>query len=180
MRVAEFLDALKAKDILIWVENGKVKYEINSEDFSDDFLQKLKSHKQEIIDYLSKSEKRGETNNQPQDVRTVLNDFVGKGCFFQFADDGSTVEYPAYLLTEAENNWLTANHWEAMAILFQSWLMRNVFNQNPDQLEQFKFEVNERIALMTDSDYQAVYLDAVLQIGWQWWLNFQPNFKTDH
>lgn len=108
-----------------------------------------------------------------QDVREVLNQFGAKGWQVVLSENGSEIDHLAEVLTDSETDWLIHNFDEVRAVLFQSWLVRNVFNQNPDLLEDFRFEVMERLALMSDSGEQSVYLKAVLLVGWQWWLNYQ-------
>lgn len=189
MRITTLFDELRAKDIIVFLENGKVKVDAPEQLLTDELLQTLRSKKNEIAEYLTKfgnlSNENNCTpiahsiNNETQDVREVLNQFGAKGWQVTLSENGSEIDHLAEVLTDSETNWLTQNFNEIRAVLFQSWLVKNVFNQNPDLLEQFRFEIDERIALMEVSNVKTAYLDAVLSVGWKWWLDYQPQFKTD-
>ena len=56
MRTTEFLDNLRVKNIVVFLENGKVKVDAPEQVFTDDFLLELKARKFEILEYLTNDE----------------------------------------------------------------------------------------------------------------------------
>lgn len=53
MKMTHFLDKLKAKNISVYLKDGKVKVKGNQNILTDDFLAELKARKAEIIEHLS-------------------------------------------------------------------------------------------------------------------------------
>jgi sRNA-binding regulator protein Hfq len=56
MRTADFLDGLRAKKIVVFLENGKVKVDAEQHHLTDNFLSELKARKAEILEYLTEAE----------------------------------------------------------------------------------------------------------------------------
>lgn len=168
MRMTTFFDELRANNIVVFLENGKVKIDAEERFLTDDFLSKLKSIKTQIAEYLTKIERLNQL-----ETHQVLKRLMDKGCFFELVGTGETAYYPAYLLTEAENAWLIQNHEAVMANLFQIWLMQNVFHESSSLLQDFKTETLERISIMEDSRESSAYLNGVLCVSRKWWFSYQ-------
>lgn len=53
----EVLEKCNEAGVILWVENGKLKYKANSKTLSEDILENLKRYKVQIIEFLEKKEK---------------------------------------------------------------------------------------------------------------------------
>jgi hypothetical protein len=56
MRTSEFLDELRAQNILVFLDNGKVKVEANHNALTENLLSQLKDIKSEILSFLTNEE----------------------------------------------------------------------------------------------------------------------------
>lgn len=146
MRTTNFIDELRAKNIVVFLENGKVKVDADQSILTDDLLLELRTRKAEILDYLT---------NLTLDTRQRLNEFILRGVvFFPELNDCDVLN--AELLTQAEKDFLQQNQAEILYFL----QFAAIWKYAPEQFRELQNEVKNSFDSrfeITKRFYQSCY-----------------------
>ncbi len=96
-------------------------------------------------------------------LHTVLNRFIADGITFDVSETDFQIIDNAQILRTSDKEFLQINNAAILCQLQQSLLMKHLFNHSPEHLEDFAFEVWERVAIMSGGGKESneIYFSAV-------------------
>jgi len=100
----------------------------------------------------------------------ILNRFIADGITFDVSADDFQTTGGAQILKTSDREFLKLNGAAILCQLQQSLLMKHLFNQSPERLEDFAFEITERESLLTITAKTPfeIYLFAVKDVTKKW------------
>ena len=102
-----------------------------------------------------------------------LDAMIEAGAAFDVAEHNFAV-VGGELLTEQQRQYLITNENEVLCTLHQSLLMKHWFNDSPELLERFAFDIYEREAILGEENElytDEIYFQAVKQVTAKWFGN---------
>ena len=113
---------------------------------------------------------RSKAERNSKKLHETLNGFIDSGIVFDVATNDFSIVDNDKRLTGSDNEFLKLNYLSVLCELQQSLLTKHLFNNSPERLEDFLFEVTERESILTETDEMTfeIYCDAVTQTTKKW------------
>ena len=132
-------------------------------------VETIRTHKTAIIEVLAKDFDNLRENKSGK-FHEILNRLIEAGIKFEVSADNFRIIDAEQISNASDKEFLKLNYPAILCELQQSLLVKHLFNNSPEYLEDFWFEVLERESIISETfeTIVEIYCDATTQTTRKW------------